>query len=170
MNTKRITYLGILTALYVVLSFCMKFTVIGNIQIDLGYIAFAVALSIYGVSGSVVGALGCAIESILLSAYGFSPSWFVANLVIGIGCGLIYKHFENNLIIKILATVAVVFLGVGLLKTIIECQLYSIPFEIKIVKNLVATMIDSVAMIIGLCLYPQIKRHLGVKNGGSSNE
>lgn len=86
------------------------------------------------------------------------------------GCGLIYKHFENNLIIKILATVAVVFLGVGLLKTIIECQLYSIPFEIKIVKNLVATMIDSVAMIIGLCLYPQIKRHLGVKNGGSSNE
>ena len=37
-KTKKIVLLGILTALYVVLSFCMKFTVIGNIQIDFGYI------------------------------------------------------------------------------------------------------------------------------------
>ena len=156
-KTKKIVELGVLTALYVVLSFCMKFTVIGNIQIDLGYIIFAISLSYFGIYGAIVGSVGCAIESILLSAYGFSPSWFVANLIIGIGCGLVYKRFNNDVIGKSVVTVLFVFIGVGLAKTLIECQLYSIPFEVKIVKNLVATVIDSIAMIVGLCLYPKIK-------------
>lgn len=156
MKTKNIVQLGVLTALYVVLSFLMKFTVIGNIQIDLGYIVFAIALSYFGVIGSFVGVGGCAIESILLSAYGFSISWFIANLVIGIGCGLTYKFCKEKTISKCLVTILFVFLGVGLCKTLIECQLYSIPFEVKIVKNLVASTIDSIGMIIGLSIYPKI--------------
>ena len=35
-------------------------------------------------------------------------------------------------------------------KTLIECKLYAIPFEIKIIKNLAAFAIDSITMIIGL--------------------
>jgi len=159
-KTKKITLLGILTALYVVLSFCMKFTVIGNIQIDLGYIVFAVALCHFGPIGAVVGALGCAIESILLSAYGFSISWFIANLIIGIGCGYVYKLFDEELSMRVILTILFVFLGVGLIKTFIECYLYSIPLGVKIIKNLVATVIDSLAMIVGLCLYPKIQRVL----------
>jgi hypothetical protein len=55
-------------------------------------------------------------------------------------------------------TLAFVFLGVGLLKTGIECKLYGIPFEVKIVKNIVATFIDTFAMWIGLWIYPLIKK------------
>lgn len=156
-KTKKLTLLGILTALYVVLSFCMKFTVIGNIQIDLGYIVFAIALCYFGSVGFIVGAFGCAIESILLSAYGFSPSWFVANIVIGLGCGFVYKK-TKKFWIRALFTVLFVLIGVGIYKTAIECILYNIPWEVKIVKNLVATTIDSVAMIIGLLLYPAIQK------------
>ncbi len=36
--------------------------------------------------------------------------------------------------------------------------LYGIPFEVKIVKNLVATFIDTFAMWIGLWIYPLIKK------------
>ena len=160
-KTKKVVLLGILTALYVVLSFCMKFTVIGNIQIDLGYIVFAVACCIFGPRGFVVGAFGCAIESVLFSAYGFSISWFAANTVIGLLCGGAYLKFHkaktSHLIVKMVMTLVFVFLGVGLLKTGIECKLYGIPFEVKIVKNIVATFIDTFAMWIGLWIYPLIK-------------
>ena len=43
-------------------------------------------------------------------------------------------------------------------KTGIECYLYHIPFEIKIIKNLVAFGIDSLTMIIGLYIYRKINK------------
>ena len=61
---------------------------------------------------------------------------------------------------RVILTILFVFLGVGLIKTFIECYLYSIPLGVKIIKNLVATIIDSLAMIVGLCLYPKIQRVL----------
>lgn len=163
-KTQKIVTLGVLTALYVVLSFCMKFTVIGNIQIDLGYVVFAVACCVFGAWGFVVGGFGCMIESILFSAYGFSISWFVANVVIGLACGTVYmlnkKMVRYSMVVNMFMTLLIVFFGVGLIKTVIECNLYSIPFEVKIVKNSVATVIDTLAMWIGLWIYPLIKKHI----------
>ena len=50
-KTKKICYLAVLTALYVVMSAFLKFYVgVGHIQVDLGYIAFAVAICEFGVS------------------------------------------------------------------------------------------------------------------------
>lgn len=43
-STQKICMLGMLTALYVVLSAFLKINIVGNITIDLGYLAFAVAL------------------------------------------------------------------------------------------------------------------------------
>ena len=48
-NTKMITILGVLTALYVVMSAFLKFTLFSNIMVDLGYVVFTVALCMYGV-------------------------------------------------------------------------------------------------------------------------
>lgn len=149
LTTKKITGIAILTALYIVLSAMMKIPVIGAISLDLGYIALAVGCMVYGPWGAFIGAVGCGIESILFSPYGFSISWFVANLIVGLGCGYVFKRYQEDWK-RILAII--VFVGIAMLgaKTLIECKLYAIPFEIKIIKNLAAFAIDSITMIIGL--------------------
>lgn len=156
-KTQKICVLAALTALYVVMSAFLKINIIGNITIDLGYLAFAVALCEFGVYGTIVGVVGCTLESILFSAYGFSPSWLVANLVIGIGCGLIFGKVQN---IWARIGFTVLFCAVGLLffKTVIECSLYNIPFLVKIPKNAVAFGIDTAVMIFGLSLHKMLAR------------
>lgn len=146
---KTISGVAILTALYCVLSALMKIPFIGAISLDLGYIALAVGCAMFGMWGAFIGAVGCAIESILFSPYGFSISWFVANFIIGLGCGYVFKK-TDSIWKRVLAII--VFVGIGMLgvKTAIECYLYQIPFAVKIVKNLVAFGVDSITMFIGL--------------------
>ena len=149
LTTKQITGIAILTALYCVLSAMMKIPLIGAISLDLGYVALAVGCLMSGPWGAFIGAVGCGIESILFSPYGFSISWFVANLIVGLGCGCVFIHTKDTWkrIVAIIIFVAIAMLGA---KTFIECNLYGIPFEVKIIKNLVAFGIDSFTMIIGL--------------------
>lgn len=151
----RICALGVLTALYVVLSAFLKINLIGNIQLDLGYVVFAVALCVFGPWGTVVGVVGCALESILFSAYGFSISWVVANAVIGIGCGFAFIKTEK-IGWRILSII--LFSAIGLIgcKTVIECSLYAIPYLVKIPKNAVAFAVDAAVMIAGLILADRI--------------
>ena len=146
LTTKRIVGIGLFTALYCVLSAMMKIPFIGAISLDLGYIALAVACAVFGGWGAFVGAVGCGLESMLFSPYGFS---IMANLIIGLGCGLVFKHTKKFWIrlIAIILFVGIAMLGV---KTGIECYLYHIPFAVKIIKNLVAFGVDSIVMIIGL--------------------
>ncbi len=150
-KTKKICYLAVLTALYVVLSAFLKINLIGNIQIDLGYIAFAIALCAFGVYGTVVGVVGCALESILFSAYGFSVGWAVANLIIGVICGLVFDR-TNKAHWRIAAIIVSTAIGMVLAKTLIECALYSIPLAVKIPKSLVAFATDAAVMVFGLGL------------------
>lgn len=158
-KTKKLCYLAVLTALYVVLSAFLKINLIGNIQIDLGYIALAVALCEFGIWGAVVGVAGCMLESILFSAYGFSVSWAVANLIIGVGCGIVFWKTE-----KIWWRVLAIglFAAFGLLgaKTLIECYLYSIPLLVKIPKNAVAFGVDAAVMVFGVFLHRKLGKHV----------
>lgn len=148
LTTNKMTGIAILTALYCVLSAMMKIPFIGAISLDLGYIALAVGCTIFGPWAAFIGAVGCGLESVLFSPYGFSISWFCANLVIGLGCGWVFTHTDKEWkkILSILIFVGIAMLGI---KTIIECNLYGIPFEVKIVKNAVAFGVDSLTMIIG---------------------
>lgn len=155
-HTKTICILGVLTALYVVLSAFCKVNLIGNIMLDFGYVAFAVALCKFGPIGAVVGVVGCALESILFSAYGFSISWVIANAIIGIGFGYACKYTENT-IARIAFMLAASLLGLLIAKTGIECVLYKIPLLIKIPKNAVAWIADSVMMIFGIFLEKRLK-------------
>lgn len=151
MNTRKICGIAILTALYVVMSAFIKIPFIGNISLDLGYIVFGVACCMYGVWGTVVGAVGCGIESLLFSAYGFSPSWFVGNLIIGLICGLVFGAVRS-MPVRIGTTVGAVAIGILVAKTCIESYLYSIPLMVKIPKNAVAFVVDSIVMIGGIYL------------------
>jgi len=152
-KTKKICYLAVLTALYVVMSAFLKFYVgVGHIQVDLGYIAFAVALCEFGVAGASVGVIGCALESMLFTAYGFSISWVFSNAIIGIGCGLIFEK-TDKLWIRTLTIVLFTAIGMLIMKTSIECYLYSIPFAVKFPKSVAAFVVDSVVMIAGLVFH-----------------
>ena len=157
LKNRQIAGIGILTALYCVLSALMKIPFIGAISLDLGYIALAVGCCLFGPWGALIGAVGCGLESILFSPYGFSISWVVANLIIGLGCGLVFKH--TDVIWKRIIAI-IIFVGIGMLgaKTGIECYLYHIPFAVKIVKNLVAFGVDSFVMIIGLGVASKVKK------------
>ena len=161
-KTQRICYVGVLTALYIVLSAFLKFNLIGNIQVDLGYIVFAYALCEFGIYGTIVGVIGCTLESILFSAYGFSVSWATANMIIGITCGLMFM-IERKLWIRIIVTIIASAIGILFFKTLIECNLYSIPFAVKIPKNAVAFGVDATAMIIGLFMYDKFNKVINLK-------
>lgn len=149
-KTRKIAMLGMLSALYVVLSFTMKIPLIAHIQTDLGYIAFGVAASMLGPSAFIVGVLGCFLVSLLTS--GWVPfGWMLGQVLIGIVCGIAYKK-SKNVWLNILITILAVFVGIGGIKTIVECCLYTIPFVVKIPKNLIASVADCIPMIGGYLL------------------
>lgn len=158
-KTYKIAAVGILTALYVVLSAFLKIPIVGHIVIDLGYIVFAIALEEFGVYGAFVGAVGCALESMLFDGYGFSISWFVGNLIIGIGCGLCFAKFAK-MWQRIISIIIFVFLGMFCAKTVVDCVMYAIPYVVKIPKSATAFALDSAGMIIGLFLWKPIKNRL----------
>lgn len=154
-NVFGLTCLAILIALGVVLSAFLQFRLFSDIKIDLSYIVIVVICYFYG---GVIGGLSAggiaALESALFTSYGFSPSWMCANIVVGLITGLVLKHnpIKNKVVkhsVNIIAITLSVAIGMLLVKTIIECNLYSIPFEVKIVKNAVAFGADLTCMVIG---------------------
>ena len=149
-NVKKIALLGIGIALYFVLGMAVKIPLISHIQTDLGYIVFGIFLYLLGPVACVVGVVGCLFESLLVS--GWIPiGWMVGQFIIGIICGISYKKIKS-LPINIIITVIAVFIGVGIIKTGIECVLYTIPLLVKFPKNVVAFIADTIPMIIGLLI------------------
>lgn len=152
---KQICYLGMGIALYVVLSFAIKIPLIGHIQSDFGYIAFGAYLVLFGIIGTIVGAVGCIIESLIFSGW-FPPGWFVGQIFIGVFCGFIFKKAEKmknrkiKIAICIITAIIALFIGVGLIKTLIECYLFSIPFGVKFINNGVAFVADMPPMLLGV--------------------
>ena len=158
--TKKVAYLGIGVALYVVLGCVMNIPLLANshLQTDLGYIAFGVYCYLFGWLGLFVGAIGCVLESLLIS--GWMPvGWLVGQIFIGIACGIIYKR-ETNKVIHIVVTVLSVFVGIAVIKTVIESLLFGIPFEVKFAKNFVAFIADTIPMLVGLFLGYKLKNYV----------
>ena len=166
-NTKKIALIGILSALYFVCSITLKIPMgIGSIALDLGYIVLTIAALYLGaIPAAIVGGLGAMLESVLLSSYGISYGWIVMNIIIGLICGIFFRLIKSNKmgireIVGYSGIILVaVLLGVGA-KTIIECNLYSIPYLVKIPKSLVAFGVDSVVMIIGLPIAYRVRKFI----------
>ena len=147
---KRIALLGIGIALYVVLGFMVKIPLIAHIQTDLGYLVFGVMCAMVGWPAFIVGVLGALIESLIFS--GWVPiGWMVGQALIGIICGLAFKHIKIKWV-NIIIAIAAVFLGVAVCKTGIECALYDIPLLVKFPKNAIAFIADAVPMVMGYVL------------------
>lgn len=157
MKIKTITLTAMGIALYIVMSLTIKIPLVGNISVDLGYIALAIYCYHFGpIIGAIVGASGCALMSTLV--YGmFPPGWFVGNALIGVACGLFYfRNGRKRLCKNIILTFIAVFVGVGIIKTAIECIMFGIPVLVKFPKNCVAFLTDAIVMSIGVAIAPKV--------------
>ena len=149
-NVKTITLTAVGIALYVVISMFIKIPMIGHISLDLGYIVFAFYCMQFGpMSAALVGAGGCFLVSLIATGW-IAIGWPLGNLLIGLVCAAVYK--PDKTIRNILVTVLMVFIGVLGIKTAVECPLYGIPLLVKIPKNLVAAIADSITMAVGAIL------------------
>ena len=146
---------GIGIALYVVLSAFVNIPIVNRIKLDLGYIIFAIYLANFGTSATIVGVAGCIIAE-LLKGGSLRIAWPIGQAFIGLTLGYLYPKTKNNLL-KILYTIISVFIGIGLIKTVIEVAMYQFPLQAKFLSNSVAFAIDAIAMIIGVLLSSKVR-------------
>lgn len=152
-KTKRICLTALGIALYVCVSMLLKIpTGIGHLSLDLGYIVLAAYCYIYGgTSGAIVGACGCFLVSLITTGW-IAIGWPLGNLFIGAVCGAVYSRTKDmtfGTLVSMVVTVIAVFIGVGVVKTIVECAIYSLPIGVKFAKNIVAFAMDAAVMCVG---------------------
>ena len=159
-KTKKIAFLGMGIALYVVLGLVLQLPIFANshLQTDLGYVAFGVYCVCFGWLGAVVGVIGCLLESVLTCGW-IPVGWMLGQAIVGLMVGYTCKKTKNTAI-WIIVTALAMFIGIGLVKTIIECALFNIPFAVKFTKNLVAFVFDLVPMTLGLGIGKQLKNRI----------
>lgn len=160
-RTKSICLTALGIALYVCVSMLIKIPVVSHISLDLGYIVLAVYCYIYGgIVGATVGACGCFLVSLIATGW-IAVGWPLGNLLIGALCGVVYRQTKGKrrgVPISIAVTVIAVFIGVGVIKTVVECTLYSLPVAVKFAKNLVAFAMDAAVMCAGFFVARIVER------------
>ena len=154
-QNQKIALFAIGIALYVVLSAFVIIPIVNRIKLDLGYIVFALYLNTFGIPATIVGVFGCIIAE-LMKGGSFRIAWPIGQAFIGISLGYLLPKTEK-MWMKILYTIISVFIGIGLIKTVIEVAMYQYPFLLKFSSNLAAVVVDAIAMIIGLYLSKKIR-------------
>lgn len=168
-STSKICHLGIGIALYVVLSMTLKIPIIGHIQTDLGYVAFGTYLGMFGTPGIIVGVIGCLLESLIFS--GWVPiGWMVGQAVAGyliviFNMDWTDENKASHFLYYIFISYASLMIGISIVKTIIECGLYSIPLNVKFVKNFIAVAVDIIPMSVGLEMADILKENTQKQKG-----
>lgn len=150
-KTKTVAVFGIMLALYVVVSTFAHIPIpIGHAWFDLGYVVYGLMMALYGLPAIVIGVLGVLIENVLFSGW-ISYSWIAGQIVIGLACGYMFKHCDNDIINSIVAAVAT-WVGVGFVKTIIEVAMGYGVFPVKIVNNSIYALADYIPLMVGYFL------------------
>ncbi|MBQ1305605.1 MAG: ECF transporter S component [Erysipelotrichales bacterium] len=155
-STKKITYLGIGIALYIVLSFTVKIPLFNRIKTDLGYIVFGAYCNLFGPLGTIVGVIGC-IAGNLLAGGSFPLAWAIGQAFIGVFAGTLIPK-TNNLWIKLGITVIAVLIGIAGIKTVLESVLFRIPLAVRFASNIVAFAADAVPMMIGVWMSERLSK------------
>lgn len=154
-KTRKIAFLGLGIALYAVLSAFVIIPIINRIKLDLGYIVFGIYLNNLGIISSIVGVLGCIIGN-LLKGGSLPIAWAIGQLFIGVSLGYLLPK-TNNIYLKILYCLISTFIGIAVIKTIIEVLMYQFPIALKFSSNFVAYVADVIPLIIGVILSKKIK-------------
>ena len=167
-----ICFIGVMLALAVVLSSFCQIKLFSDIRLDLSYMLIPVMCYVYGALTGMLFASGVALfNSLFFSAYGVSISWITANAIIGLVVGLILHYVKVKktpikITIDLTAIIISAVIGLLLVKTVIECNLYELPFDVKIVKNAVAFGSDTTLMLVGYLVMLPIVNKLMKKSKG----
>ena len=156
----RICRIGIAAALYAVFSVTLKFPLIGNTYLDLGYVVLTVSCFLCApLDCALIGAMGCSVVDLCFSPLGFSPSHLVCNLILGGGCGLLlqsgaYRRLRAErkglwMAFCLVGVAGICAAGIGV-KAAMECALYSIPWPVKLPKAVTAFALDTVTILLSV--------------------
>ena len=156
-STKQIALTGIGIALFVVFTLCLQVPIFENYYVCLGYIVMAVYCCSVGViSGTIVGTVGVVLYCLLISGLRGMPGWVVGNIIIGIVSGLAFRYtrlMPNKYLKYFLCSVAIVsstFLGIFVMKSVVEMYLYSQPFLLRASNNIFAFIADVVVLLFAV--------------------
>lgn len=154
-KNRKIAFIGLGIAMYAVLSAFVIIPIINRIKLDLGYIVFGVYLNAFGVLGTIVGVLGCIIGN-MLKGGSFPIAWAIGQMFVGLTLGYLIPK-TKNIYLKILYCTISTFIGIALIKTIIEIWMFKFPFILKFSSNAVAFVADLIPLIGGILLSKKIR-------------
>lgn len=158
MKTRDITFPAAGIALFVVLSMCLRVPVFENYYLCLGYVVMTVYMWCFKwYEGAVVGFLGVILYC-LIGELGFNgmPGWSVGNIVIGTIVGLSMRYIKKIrskvLQVAVTAIIAVIatFIGIMLVKSVIDSFIVSQPVVIRMGKNLTSFIADAFVIVVSL--------------------
>ncbi len=154
-SNKKIAYYAMGIALYVVLSLTIKIPLINHIKTDFGYVAYGAFLNLFGMGATVVGAVGCVLSN-MLTGGSFPIGWLIGQIFIGISCGYFFSKTDKTWL-KVLFSIASVFLGIAVIKTAVEVLFFNLPLEAKILRSVIAFVADAIPMALGILISTKIR-------------
>ena len=154
-RNQKIAFIGLGIALYVVLSAFVIIPIVNRIKLDLSYIVFGIYLNQLGPIATIVGTAGCIIAN-LLKGGSLPFAWAAGQIFIGLTLGYLLPKTEK-IYLKIIYSLISTFIGIAIIKTIIEIAMYHYPLWLKFSSNAVAFIADTIPLIIGILLSKKIK-------------
>ncbi len=173
MKTKDITFLGIGIALFVALSMCLRVPVFENYYLCLGYIVMTVYIWCFRwYEGAIIGFAGVILYCIV-GDLGFNgmPGWALGNLVIGLLIGLPLKQIKKisskplQLILTAAAAIAATFVGIEIVKSLVDSVVVSQPFPVRFAKNMSSFIADAFVIVISLPACVLLEKYAGKLRG-----
>ena len=158
MKTKDITFVGVGIALFVALSMCLRVPVFENYYLCLGYIVMTVYIWCFKwYEGAIIGFVGVILYCIV-GDLGFNgmPGWALGNVAIGLILGMALKPIQKiksktlQVILTAVAAVIATFVGIEIIKSLIDSFIVSQPFPVRFAKNMTSFIADVFVIVISL--------------------
>ena len=158
MKVMDIVFPAVGIALFVVLSMCLRVPVFENYYLCLGYVVMTVYIWCFKwYEGAIVGFFGVILYCII-GGLGFNgmPGWAVGNIAIGLILGLALKLIQKiknkylQIILTAIVAVTACFIGIELIKSLIDSFVVSQPFIIRFAKNTSSFIADAFVIVISL--------------------
>ena len=173
MNTKRLTRLAMLIAVYVVLSILTPVKIV-NFKFTFEAFPILVASLLSGpIDGLIVGGVGSFIYQLLFSGYGITATtllWILPHALSGLIVGLYgeKKNFDLNRkeIIFICIVSALLVTSLNLLALYVDSKLYGYYSFVLVFGNLIIKIIAGIILaVIYASIMPQLLSFLQKKQG-----
>ncbi len=160
MKTKDIAFLAVGVALFTAFSMCLRVPVFENYYLCLGYIVMTVYIWCFKwYEGAIIGFLGVILYC-MIGGLGFNgmPGWSVGNIAIGLIMGISLKHIKKvkskllQVILTAIVAILASFIGILLIKSLIDSFVVSQPFLIRFGKNMTSFIADAFVIVVSLSI------------------